>query len=338
MIPLWIATILISAIIPILLSVYSAEIYPLLELTRDEWSEIISATLPLWFSLIVLAIQQISDQRRDNRQYNQALQEKYDAETSTYNGAFLHLSNSTHQKLRHLAQALSQIETLSEHQPMEYIFNEWRKKLKEQGMPSNDNAIRNLLREKIETPELIMSKDGKISSAGILLSNCTIPDISKASLLPDEEILISHLANTLEDYSREKHIILFAVESLTNGFTSDIALNKFNREISELAKRIYEDRPAHEIKDAIYGVIIQLMFLVESLSIEVAIQIEALTKISKTFNKNHIPLKKRHTTLRKPLELVSLEIPPYISSYLSLEIALISTGLSSLITSDGLCN
>lgn len=105
----------------------------------------------------------------------------------------------------------------------------------------------------IDVPGLMISEHWEICSSAVFLSNGDIPDMGKISLSSEEEVFVSHVVNNLSGHGLDRDVLLFAAYSLTNGFSSDIALSKYNKEVSELARRLYEMRSHHEIKDAIWG-------------------------------------------------------------------------------------
>ncbi|WP_139349990.1 hypothetical protein [Thioalkalivibrio denitrificans] len=323
----WIVLIVLSGFIPIVLALASDTLSPFFGVDSESWFGLVAMTLPLWFSLVILSVQQLAEKRKDLRQEINRYIAKHDADTSRYNGAFIHLVNSCHLKMRILRQAVSQVEDVLSEGSAKALFNAWRDQLKNESYASNLPELRRQLREAVRAPGFIVSDDGAPKSALTILSNSHIPPLEKVVLWRDEEILVAQLAKDLVSNAKKRNILLVGAHMLTLGADSSTALDKYNIEVAELSDALKKTVDIREVQDRFYGTVIGLLYLVEALSVEIVIQQEALNTLSECYLKKIKGLQKKYPALANPLMLDHYEHPSDVKGYINREAAVRAVGL-----------
>ena len=322
----WVILIFVSAIIPISLALAASVFAPFFDMNTKDWLSLVAMTLPLWFALVVLSVQQLAERKKDLRRQKNNYIANHNADTSRYNGAFIHLMNSCHLKTRTLRQVASQLDDVLNEGQAEELLYAWRNKLKTDSYASNIPELRSRLRDALSVPGFLMSDDGKIKSRIAILSNSHIPIVDNISLWRDEEVQVAQLANELINDSQKKHILLTGAH-MTLGTDSSLALEKYNIEISELSDTIKASGDYEEIHDGVYGAIIAAFYLIETLAVEIVVQQESLNILSDIYVAKIEGLQNKYPELAKPLKLAHYENPSDVRDYLSLEAALRGVGL-----------
>lgn len=324
----WLLFIFVSALLPIIMALNAEYFSPLVGVDQDNWLGLVGATLPLWFSLVVLSVQQLAERLKDKRRLYEAFIERHDADTDAYNAAFIRFSNSHNLKMRTLRQAVGQIEDVLDEGPASKVLVAWRARLKNESLASNCPALRAELRDLARCPGFLFSEDEKIRRSPLsIASNSRIPEVDKVILMRDEEIIIARLAGNLIKDPLKKNILLAGASMLSGSADSSVALNKFNNEVHSLSLCISNQSYVDDIKDNFYGAVLGLLYLIEVLALEISIQHEAFIVLS-DFYGTYIERQRVYCpVLKAPLQIAEVVLPEGVKEYLNPRVALNYVGL-----------
>jgi len=325
---IWVLVIFVSALLPIIMALNAEYFSPLVGVDQGNWLGLIGATLPLWFSLVVLSVQQLAEKLRDKRRLYEALIERHDADTDAYNAAFMRFSNSLNLKMRTLRQAVAQIEDVLNEGPASEVFGAWRGRLKKESLPSNCPDIRAALRDVTRCPGFLFLEDSQIRRSPLsIAANSKIPAVDKVVFSRDEEIIIARLAQDLVKDSVKKNILLAGAGMLSQSADSSVALDKFNNEVHSLSLCIRNKSGVDDIKDCFYGVALSLLYLIEVLALEISVEQEAHAIFSDIYGKHIERQRGFYPVLKAPLQIAEVVLPEDVNDYLDPRVALNHVGL-----------
>lgn len=316
---------LLKSILKIILIIFISAI-PLLILTSDilcyifsikkeDSVEIAKAILPLIFSIIILLINSILTEIKDKIEIRKNKLIKYNKRIKIYNMLFLNSKKMYHTKMRYLRQAIH-IETFFFEIPeLKTIYSKWKKSLKDNLDGSNKDEIRKELREVLLSIINILFQSHKNLNFIELLGNSKIY-LSNINLINDEqEVFMSQFASDKLNDSKEKTIVHFLSEILSNDGNAYHTLEKYNNAVDELKNILSIEATQKIYYDKTYGVVIELLNLIENLILDLTTIEYGLNIFSKKYQEIYEIKKKEFPEIDTAFFISEINIPSDVINY-----------------------
>ena len=307
--------VIITACIPLALVFFQEKLSCIFSVSESHYFEIVKAILPLIFSIIVLLINSILTDRKDNREIRRNELIKNNKKVEKYNLLFLNSKKMYHSRIRYLRQSAGVVEHFFQIPELQKAYSDWIESLKINVDGSNNDLIRNELREKLLTLVNRCCETTQNLNYFELLSNSKLYLLNSRTIDEDQEIFISQFANDDISDFLDKNIVLASAEILSYGGSSDHAIEQYNDSVDQLKTILSGETTSKVFYDKTYGVCINLLFLVECLITDLNILERGLRIFSEQYQGIYQSQKREFPEIDTAFSISKFDIPADVEKY-----------------------
>ena len=319
--------ILIVGAMPILLVLTSDQLSELIKVEDKNYFEFIKAILPLVFSIIVLLINSILTDKKDQEEKRKVELTKVNGKVKSYNLIFLHAQKMYHAKMRNLRQTIAVTEFFFQVPILQPYYQKWFNHVQYNLDGSNHDDLRVDMRKSMLDLVNHCCQTEEYLNYFEYLSNAEQYSLESRFLNEDQEIFISQFSNDKIHDHIEKNMVLAASEILSHGGSSKYAIEQYNYNISEFKKVLSGPTTSKIFYDKAYGAVINLLFLSECLITDLSIIELSLKVFSRKYNEFYQLNKIEFPEIDSAFSIGKFEIPQDVNKYFVSEAALRKYGL-----------